>query len=181
MCTGRASWRASDAGPFTNTIIFAWCLLCLLLAHNYPTSWHLPAPAPMCVCVQLGSITYSAAMTLSSVYRWVRGYMYITHTRTCFIIRVCVCVCVCYLPSTMRDLLMLLASSSVLPSELVFLVISEPARSTKLILPFFVRYTPSSAFRDKESVKSLNYKKKTNAVQFSYTGQDNFHTISTNY
>ena len=39
---------------------------------------------------------------------------------------------------------MLLASSSVLPSLLVFLVISLPARSTKLILPCLVMYTPCS-------------------------------------
>ena len=39
------------------------------------------------------------------------------------------------LPKTMRLLLMLLASSRVLPSLLVFLVISDPAKSTKLILP----------------------------------------------
>ena len=51
---------------------------------------------------------------------------------------------------------MLLASSKVLPSERVFFVISEPARSTKLILPAFVMKTPSSACtgRDKDLLLS---------------------------
>ena len=46
------------------------------------------------------------------------------------------------LPSTIKLLLMLFASSKVFPSLLVFLVISLPARSTKLIFPCRVMYTP---------------------------------------
>ena len=49
-------------------------------------------------------------------------------------------------PKTMRLLLILLASSSVFPSLFVFLVISLPARSTKLILPCRVIYTPCTEY-----------------------------------
>ena len=42
------------------------------------------------------------------------------------------------LPRTIKLLLILFASSSVFPSLLVFLVISLPARSTKLIFPCLV-------------------------------------------
>ena len=49
-----------------------------------------------------------------------------------------------HLPRTMRDLLMLLASSRVFPSLCVFFVISLPARSTKFIFPCLEMKTPSS-------------------------------------
>lgn len=45
----------------------------------------------------------------------------------------------------MRLLLMLLASSKVFPSLLVFLVISLPAKSTKLSLPSLDMYTSESS------------------------------------
>lgn len=48
------------------------------------------------------------------------------------------------LPNTMRLLLILLASSKVFPSLIVFLVISLPARSTKLIFPVREINTPPS-------------------------------------
>lgn len=50
----------------------------------------------------------------------------------------------------MRLLLILFASSSVFPSLCVFLVISLPARSTKLILPCFDINTPFSIWKNKK-------------------------------
>lgn len=49
------------------------------------------------------------------------------------------------LPNTIKLLLILFASSKVFPSLCVFLVISLPARSTKLILPDLDIKTPFSA------------------------------------
>uniref|UniRef100_A0A1A9W8D2 Uncharacterized protein n=1 Tax=Glossina brevipalpis TaxID=37001 RepID=A0A1A9W8D2_9MUSC len=48
------------------------------------------------------------------------------------------------LPNTIKLLLILLASSNVLPALIVFLVNSLPAKSTKLILPCFDKNTPPS-------------------------------------
>ena len=47
------------------------------------------------------------------------------------------------LPKTIRDLLMLLASVNALPELLVFLTISEPAKSTKFTFPCLVIYKVS--------------------------------------
>uniref|UniRef100_A0A6B0UDR6 Putative secreted protein n=1 Tax=Ixodes ricinus TaxID=34613 RepID=A0A6B0UDR6_IXORI len=49
------------------------------------------------------------------------------------------------LPSTSRDLLILLASVRVFPLLLVFLVFSEPARSTRLSLPWRRMYVFGSS------------------------------------
>lgn len=52
------------------------------------------------------------------------------------------------LPSTVSDLLMLVASLSLLPSALVYFCLSEPAKSTKLNFEVLTFVTPSATFLD---------------------------------